>query len=54
MQISCLNVRKTKYIAFQKYRNNDKRHLNLRISKGINQPVNEFNFLGLHLNSKLN
>ena len=49
-----LNVRKTKYMISRKYKNNDNGDLNLRISKDIIQSVNEFNFLGFHLNSKLN
>ena len=49
-----LNVRKTKYMIFQKYKNNGIGELNLRISNDNIEHVNEFNFLGLHLNSKLN
>ena len=49
-----LNVRKTKYIIFGKHRNNDKGDLSLRISQDTIQFVKEINFLGLHLNSKLN
>ena len=49
-----LNVRKTKYMIFRKYKNNDIGELNLRISNDTIEHVNEFNFLGLHLNSKLN
>ena len=49
-----LNVRKTKYMIFRKYKNNDIGELNLRISNNTIEHVNEFNFLGLHLNSKLN
>ena len=48
-----LNVRKTKYMIFRKYNNNDFGELNLRISNDTIEHVNEFNFLGLHLNSKL-
>ena len=49
-----LNVRKTKYMIFRKYKNNGIGELNLRISNDNIEHVNEFNFLGLHLNSKLN
>ena len=49
-----LNVRKTKYMIFRKYKSNDIGELNLRISNDTIEHVNEFNFLGLHLNSKLN
>ena len=44
-----LNVRKTKYIIFRKYKNNDIGEQNLRISNDTFEYVNEFNFLGLHL-----
>ena len=49
-----LNVRKTKYMIFRKYKNNDIGELNLRISNDTIEHVNEFNFPGLHINSKLN
>ena len=49
-----LNVRKTKYMIFRKYKNNDIGELNLRISNDTIEHVNEFNFLCHHLNSKLN
>ena len=49
-----LNVRKTKYMIFRKYKNNGIGELNLRISNDNIEHVNESNFLGLHLNSKLN
>ena len=49
-----LNVRKTKYMTFRKYEKNHIGKLNLRISNDTIEHVNEFNFLGLHLNSKLN
>ena len=49
-----LNVRKTKYMIFRKHKNNNIGELNLRISNDTIEHVNEFNFLGLHLNSKLN
>ena len=52
--ILSLNVRKTKHMIFRKYKNNDLGELNLRISNDTIEHVNEFNFLGLHLNSKLN
>ena len=41
-------------MIFRKYTNNDIGELNLRISNDNIEHVNEFNFLGLHLNSKLN
>ena len=41
-------------MIFRKYKNNDIGELNLRISNDNIEHVNEFNFLGLHLNSKLN
>ena len=41
-------------MIFRKYTNNDIGELNLRISNDDIEHVNEFNFLGLHLNSKLN
>ena len=41
-------------MIFRKYKNNDIGELNLRISNNTIEHVNEFNFLGLHLNSKLN
>ena len=49
-----LNVRKTKYMIFRKYKNNDIGELNLQISNDTIEHANEFNFLCLHLNSKLN
>ena len=41
-------------MIFRKYKNNGIGELNLRISNDNIEHVNEFNFLGLHLNSKLN
>ena len=40
-------------MIFRKYNNNDFGELNLRISNDTIEHVNEFNFLGLHLNSIL-
>ena len=48
-----LNVKKTKYMLFRKQKRTDIRELNLRISNDAIQPVDDFNFLGLHINSKL-
>ena len=47
-----LNVKKTKYMLFRKQKRTDIRELNLRISNDAIQPVDDFNFLGLHINSK--
>ena len=41
-------------MKFRKHENNDIGELNLRISNDTIEHVNKFNFLGLHLNSKLN
>ena len=49
-----LNVKKTKYMLFRKQKSSEIRQLNLRISNDAIQSVNDFNFLGLHINSKLN
>ena len=49
-----LNVQKTKYMLFLKNKSNDIRELNLRICNDAIQSVNEFNFLGLYINSILN
>ena len=49
-----LNVQKTKYMLFHKNKSNDIEELNLRICIDAIQSVNEFNFLGLYINSKLN
>ena len=48
-----LNVKKTKYMLFRKQKRTGIRELNLRISNDAIQSVNDFNFLGLHINSKL-
>ena len=48
-----LNVKKTKYMLFRKLKRSGIRELNLRISNDAIQSVNDFNFLGLHINSKL-
>ena len=49
-----LNVQKTKYMLFHKNKSNDIGELNLRICNDAIQSVNEFIFLGLYINSKLN
>ena len=49
-----LNVKKTKYMLFRKQKRTDIRELNLRISNDAIQSVDDFNFLGLYINSKLN
>ena len=49
-----LNVKKTKYMLFCKQKRTEIKELNLRISNDAIQSVNDFNFLGLHINSKLN
>ena len=49
-----LNIKKTKYMLFRKQKWTDIRELNLRISIDAIQSVDDFNFLGLHINSKLN
>ena len=49
-----LNVKKTKYMLFRKHKSTEIRELNLRIGNDAVQSVNDFNFLGLHINSKLN
>ena len=41
-------------MLFRKQKRTDIRELNLRISNDAIQPVDDFNFLGLHINSKLN
>ena len=40
-----LNVRKTKYMIFRKYKNNDIGELNIRISNDTIEHVNEFNLI---------
>ena len=49
-----LNVKKTKYMLFRKHKSTEIRELNLRIGNDAIQSVNDFNFLGLHIDSKLN
>ena len=49
-----LNVKKTKYMLFRKHKSTEIRELNLRIGNDAIQSVNDFNLLGLHINSKLN
>ena len=49
-----LNVKKTKYILFRKHKNSDIGELNLGTYNDAIQSVNEFNFLDLYINSKLN
>ena len=41
-------------MLFRKYKSTEIRELNLRISNDAIQSVNDFNFLGLHINYKLN
>ena len=41
-------------MLFHKNKSNDIKELNLRICNDAIQSVNEFNFLGLYINSKLN
>ena len=41
-------------MLFRKQKRTDIRELNIRISNDAIQPVDDFNFLGLHINSKLN
>ena len=48
-----LNVKKTKYMLVCKQKRTEIRELNLRISNDAIQSVNNFNFLGLYINSKL-
>ena len=48
------NVKKTKYMLFRKHKSTEIRELNLRIGNDAIQSVNDFNFLGPHINSKLN
>ena len=49
-----LNVKKTKYMLFRKHKSTEIRELNLRTSNDAVQSINDFNFLGLHINPKLN
>ena len=49
-----LNVKKTKYMLFCKQKRAEIKELNIRISNDAIQSVDDFNFLGLHINSKLN
>ena len=41
-------------MLFRKQKSTEIRELNLRINNDAIQSVNDFNFLGLHINSKLN
>ena len=41
-------------MLFRKQKRTDNRELNLRISNDAIQPVDDFNFLGLHITSNLN
>ena len=41
-------------MLFRKHKSTEISELNLRISNDAIQFVNDFNFLGLHINSKLN
>ena len=49
-----LNVKKTTYMSFLKHKRNEIGEINLRIFNDTIQSVNEFIFLGLYINSKLN
>ena len=49
-----LNVNKSKYMLFSKHKNTQLPKLNLQINNSNIQSTSEFNFLGLHINTKLN
>ena len=49
-----LNVNRSKYMLFSKHKNNLLQKLNLQINNSTIQSTSEFNFLGLHINTKLN
>ena len=49
-----VNVKKTKYMLFLKHKSNDIGELNLQICKLRYSVCNEYIFLGLYINSKLN
>ena len=49
-----LNLNKSKYMLFSKHKNTQLPKLNLQINNSNIQSTSEFNFLGLHINTKLN
>ena len=49
-----LNINKSKYMLFSKHKNSQLPKLNLQINNSNIQSTSEFNFLGLHINTKLN
>ena len=49
-----LNVNKSKYMLFRKHKNTQLPKLNLQINNNNIHSTSEFNFLGLHINMKLN
>ena len=49
-----LNVNKSKYMLFRKHKNTQLPKLNLQINNSNIHSTSEFNFLGLHINMKLN
>ena len=49
-----LNASKSKYMLFSKHENTQQPKLNLQINKSNIQSTSEFNFLGFHINTKLN
>ena len=49
-----LKVNKSKYMLFSKHKNTQLPKLNLQINNSNIQSTSEFNFLGLHINTKLN
>ena len=48
-----LNINKSKYMLFSKHKNSQLPKLNLQINNSNIQSTSEFNFLGLHINTKL-
>ena len=49
-----LNVNKSKYMLFSKHENTQLPKLNLQVNNSNIHSTSEFNFLGLHINLKLN
>ena len=49
-----LNVNKSRYMLFSKHKNTQMAKLNLQINNNNIQSTSELNFLGLHINTKLN
>ena len=49
-----LNVNKSKYMLFSKHKNTQLLKLYLQINNSNIQSTSELNFLGLHINAKLN